>query len=136
MIDYDPYKELRKTLMSTLVIIKMKNAKIVELTKEVISLKKDKEYYKNSRDEFVNRCDEQKAEIERLKDENYHLRGYSDSIVKRKQHLFQSEIIRQFDEIDRRTYQYKKDVSKFDEEFKRYKEAFELKNIPAEGVKI
>lgn len=74
---------------------------------------------------FIATKERQKAEIERLSDENYHLRGYSDSIVKRMHYLFQSKTIYQFDEIDRRTYQYKKDVTKFDEEFKRYKEAFE-----------
>ena len=77
------------------------------------------------KNDALNLINRQKAEIERLKDENYHLRGYSDSVVKRMQYLFQSDTIRQFDEIDRHTHQYKKDVTKFDEEFKRYKEAFE-----------
>lgn len=90
------------------------------------------EQLKEARKIWDDKCKHQQAELEKLKDENYHLRGYSDSIVKRMQHLFKSETIRQFDEIDRRTYQYKKDVSKFDEEFKRYKEAFE--KMPEEKV--
>lgn len=48
-----------------------------------------------------------------------------ESLTYRISHLLKSDTIREFDAKDRRTGQYKKDVTKFDEEFKKYKEAYE-----------
>lgn len=60
------------------------------------------------------------------KDAVFDLRNEIDRLKLRISHLLKSDIIREFDAKDRRTQEYKKDVSKFDEEFKKYKEAFEI----------
>lgn len=65
------------------------------------------------------RKESKRDEFEMLKKEN-------ESITKRISHLLKSDTIRRFDAVDRITSEYKEDVLKFDEEFKKYKEAFEI----------
>lgn len=73
-------------------------------------------FYDNTIDEYAFRPD---------KDTVFDLRNQIDRLNLRISHLLKSDTIREFDAKDRQTRQYKKDVTKFDEEFKKYKEAFE-----------
>lgn len=59
-------------------------------------------------------------------DELLRLRQEYEALHKRFLHLISSKVIQQFDEYDQRKLDYKFDVSKFDEEFLKYKSAYEL----------
>ena len=51
-------------------------------------------------------------------------------LEKRLKHLLSSDVIRRYDEYDRKTGTYARDISKFDEKYQKYKAAYFAVNFP------
>ena len=64
-----------------------------------------------------------------LRGENALLKREIDTLKARIKHLLQSNVIRLYDEKDPHTCDYKNDVLKFDEEYIKYKQAFDIMSL-------
>ena len=54
------------------------------------------------------------------------LRENLEALQKRFNHLMKSDLVRQYDAYDRKTHTYKNDILKLDEEFNKFKSAYEI----------